>query len=103
MLGVSNSPHAGSVRSQENAQKSFAKKQRIFGLVAPGPPFPGATDTSRVTADDGGLVFLSDKPPGSGIGSISLPQKGKGVYRFAARQHLLGVESPSVGADAGGS
>src|SRR5437867_12149088 len=35
--------------------------------------------------------------------SISLPRKGKGVYRLAAREHLLGVEFPSAGLDAGGS
>ena len=47
-----------------------------------------ATDTSRVTEDERTGSFLSDKPSGFGIGSISLPQKGKGVYRFAAREHF---------------
>ena len=68
--------------------------------------FPGATDASRVTADEGTGSFMSDKPPGLEIGSAGLPKNAKvcvGVYRFAAREHLLGVEFPSAGLDAGGS
>jgi hypothetical protein len=53
-------------------------------LQNPGLPrhtFPGATDASRVTADEGTGSILSDKPPGLGIDSASLPQKAKGVCR----------------------
>ena len=35
---------------------------------------------------------------GGGLGLFTLP-----LYRFAAREHLLGVEFPSAGLDAGGS
>src|SRR5439155_19947627 len=59
-------------------------------------------------ADERTGSFLSDKPPGLGIGSTSLTPKAEGkvcvgVYRFAAREHLLGLEFPSAGLDAGGS
>ena len=42
--------------------------------------------------------------PDWGLAPISLlTGRGKGVYRFAARQHVRGVEFASVGLDAGGS
>ena len=73
------------------------RKILIASIPSRAPPIAAAS-----RADDGGLE-------GSRVISLSewdwlhQPPSGKGVRRFAARQHLLGVEFRSVRLDTGGS
>src|SRR6266566_8974374 len=55
--------------------------------------------TTTVGTEQNELLGKADRYlAGGGLGLFTLP-----LYRFAAREHLLGVEFPSAGFDAGGS